>query len=89
MHQTLKSANFFVGEGIFASEIGDQMRTECSANQLAFGEVSGRRIIADFASGTITSDVDALPLGAVLAVSAMPAQPILSNMTFVPWCYSV
>jgi hypothetical protein len=40
------------------------MQTECSASQLAFGEVSGRRIIADFAGGTITSDAGALLLGA-------------------------
>ncbi|MBB2196893.1 hypothetical protein HLH44_05335 [Gluconacetobacter sp. 1c LMG 22058] len=40
------------------------MQTECSAGQLAFGEVSGRRIVADFAGGTITSDAGALLLGA-------------------------
>jgi len=40
------------------------MQTECSAGQLAFGEVSGRRVVADFAGGTITSDAGALLLGA-------------------------
>ncbi|WP_042061754.1 IS1380 family transposase, partial [Acidomonas methanolica] len=40
------------------------MQTECSAGQLAFGEVSGRRIVADFAGGTMTSDAGALLLGA-------------------------
>lgn len=29
------------------------MQTECSAGHLAFGEVSGRRVVADFAGGTI------------------------------------
>ncbi|AHI26343.1 putative transposase for insertion sequence NGRIS-20d [Komagataeibacter xylinus E25] len=40
------------------------MQTECSAGQLAFGEASGRKVVADFAGGTITSDAGALLLGA-------------------------
>lgn len=40
------------------------MQTECSAGRMAFGEVSGRNVVADFGGGTITSDAGALLLGA-------------------------
>lgn len=40
------------------------MQTECSTGQLAFGEVSGCNVIADFGGETITSDAGALLLGA-------------------------
>src|SRR3954470_14853376 len=40
------------------------MPTECSAPQLDFGMVEGRRVVAAFDGGAVTSDAGALLLGA-------------------------
>jgi hypothetical protein len=40
------------------------MPTECSARAMAFAPVDGRRVVADFAGGAITSNAGALLLGA-------------------------
>jgi len=40
------------------------MPTECSAKGMAFAPVDGRRVVADFAGGAITSNAGALLLGA-------------------------
>jgi len=40
------------------------MATECSAEQFEFAPVEGRRVVADFTGGAITSDAGALLLGA-------------------------
>ena len=40
------------------------MPTECSAPQLEFGAVEGRRVVAAFDGGAVTSDAGALLLGA-------------------------
>jgi hypothetical protein len=40
------------------------MPTECSAPEFAFGEVEGRRVVAAFDGGAVTSDAGALLLGA-------------------------
>jgi hypothetical protein len=40
------------------------MPTECSANAMAFAPVDGRRVVADFAGGAITSNAGALLLAA-------------------------
>jgi hypothetical protein len=40
------------------------MQTECSANELDFGRAGGRRVVADFDGGMVSSDAGALLLGA-------------------------
>lgn len=40
------------------------MPTECSAKGMGFAPVDGRRVVADFAGGAITSNAGALLLGA-------------------------
>ena len=40
------------------------MPTECSAKSIAFAPVDGRRVVADFGGGAITSNAGALLLGA-------------------------
>ncbi|HEY2528101.1 MAG TPA: IS1380 family transposase, partial [Xanthobacteraceae bacterium] len=40
------------------------MQTECSAEQLDFGIVEGREVVAAFDAGLVTSDAGALLLGA-------------------------
>jgi hypothetical protein len=39
------------------------MPTECSANEVDFGRAGGRRVVADFDGGMVSSDADALLLG--------------------------
>jgi hypothetical protein len=39
------------------------MRTECSANAIDFGRAGGRRVVADFDGGMVSSDAGALLLG--------------------------
>jgi len=39
------------------------MPTECRAKAMAFAPVDGRRVVADFDGGAITSDAGALLLG--------------------------
>src|SRR3990172_1925697 len=39
------------------------MPTECSQDSLDFGTVEGRRVVAGFDGGAMTSDAGALPLG--------------------------
>jgi hypothetical protein len=40
------------------------MPTECSATTMLFAAVEGRRVVADFDGGAMTSDAGALLLGA-------------------------
>ena len=40
------------------------MPTECSAPQFGFGMLEGRRVVAGFDGGAVTSDAGALLLGA-------------------------
>lgn len=39
------------------------MTTECSANEIDFGRAGGRRVVADFDGGMVSSDAGALLLG--------------------------
>ena len=39
------------------------MQTECSANEIEFGRAGGRRVVADFDGGMVSSDAGALLLG--------------------------
>lgn len=39
------------------------MQTECSASEIDFGRVGGRRIVADFDGGMVSTDAGALLLG--------------------------
>jgi len=40
------------------------MRTQCSPDSMAFARVEGRRVVADFGGGALTSDAGGLLLGA-------------------------
>lgn len=39
------------------------MLTECSASEIGFGRAGGRRVVADFEGGMVSSDAGALLLG--------------------------
>jgi hypothetical protein len=39
------------------------MQTECSAKEIDFGRADGRRVVADFEGGMVSSDAGALLLG--------------------------
>src|SRR5277367_526898 len=39
------------------------MQTQCSPTEMAFGRAGGRRIVADFVGGMVSSDAGALLLG--------------------------
>jgi hypothetical protein len=46
------------------------MPTECSADLFGFASVEGRKVVAAFDAGPVTSDAGALLLGATLFLSA-------------------
>ena len=64
------------------------MLTECSASEIDFGRAGGRRVVADFDGGMVSSDAGALLLGTTDKVldSSIAPPPAFATGAIAPTC---
>src|SRR5271155_2052169 len=62
-HRGPESAKLVLRSTSYADSKGTPMLTQCSPTEMEFGRAGGRRVVADFDGGLVSSDAGALLLG--------------------------
>src|SRR5271169_6393262 len=62
-HRGPESAKLVLRSTSYADSRGTPMLTQCSPTEMEFGRAGGRRVVADFDGGLVSSDAGALLLG--------------------------